>query len=224
MPWDCVAAAFILVCLTGMYRYEQNRCRRTRAGFFCRCLDLFDTYCVTQSDMAHPVLVGTYRGVEVRLEPIVDDMAWRKLPSLWLKTTIIKPHAYAGIFDLLIRPRGAEFYSPSGDLKHHLPLPAEWPRDALLCTDDPATMPPLGLLNKHIGVFDDPQMKELVITPRGVRLVRQIWQGKRAHYAVLRQVEFEEKMLDRDLLASLLESAFAISGDLSSRTRISKAA
>jgi hypothetical protein len=85
-------------------------------------------------------------------------------------------------------------------------------------------MPPLDLLKNHIGIFDDPQMKELVITPRGVRLVRQIWQAKRAQYAVLRQVEFEEKTLDRDLLASLLKSALEIGRDLSLPTSVSKAA
>jgi len=224
MAWDWGALAIVLCCLAAVYRYERGRCRRTRAAFFSECLDLFDSYRVTQDGVAHPVLIGTYRGVEVRLEPIVDDMAWRKLPSLWLKTTIFKPHVYRGVFDLLIRPRGAEFYSPSAHLNHHLPLPAEWPRDALLCTDDPATMPPIGVLNRHIGVFADPQMKELVITPRGVRLVRQIWQAKRAQYAVLRQIEFAERTLDRDVLASLLDSALAIGRDLSPDAPASKVA
>jgi len=224
MTWDWATAAIVLCCLAGVYRYERSRCRRARAALFSECLDLFDAYRVTQDGAAYPVLVGTYRGVEVRLEAIVDDLAWRKLPSLWLKTTIFTSHAYRGVFDLLMRPRGAEFYSPSAHLEHHLPLPADWPRDALLCTDDPAAMPPLSVLSDHIAVFADPRMKEMVITPRGVRLVRQIRQAKRAHYAVLRQAEFEQKALERDVLAALLQAALAIGCDLSHGASLSKVA
>lgn len=217
-------ATLLVGSLGGLYRYERNRCRRARGALFSRSLDLFDTYRVTQDHMAYPVLVGTYRGVAVRLEPIVDDLTWRKLPSLWLKTTVLTPTACRGVCDLLIRPRGCEFYSPSADLENHLPLPPDWPRDALLCTDDPAGKPPLGILNEHIGLFDDPQMKELVITPHGVRLVRQIWQAERGPYLVLRQVQFEQEQIEREVLARLLDAAMAIAHDLSSSGAVARAA
>jgi hypothetical protein len=173
-------------------------------------LHLFDSYRVTQEGLAYPTMRAVYRGYHVRLEPVVDDMAWRKIPSLWLKVAVIRSQPYRGVFDFIVRPRGVEFYSPSGELEHHLRVPAEWPQDALFCSDDPGAMPRAESMAPHISLFDDPQMKELLVTPRGIRLVRQIWQADRAHYLVLRQAKFVEKALDPEIAKSLLDAAIRI--------------
>jgi hypothetical protein len=57
-------------------------------------------------------------------------------------------------------------------------------------------------------------MKELLITPRGTRFVRQIWQAERAHYLVLRQAKFEGRSVESSLLASLLDAAIEVSRSL----------
>ena len=197
-----------------LHRRERDRVRVHRGSFFSGCLQLFDSYRVTQEGLLYPVMSAAYRGYAVRLEPIVDDMAWRKIPSLWLKVTVICRLPYDGVFDFIARPRGVEFYSPSGELEHRLPLPAEWPQDALFCSDDPDAMPPAELMAPHISLFDDPQMKELLVTPRGIRLVRQIWQADRAHYLVLRQAKFAEALLDSELAKSLLDAAIRVADSL----------
>jgi len=66
-----------------------------------------------------------------------------------------------------VRPRGGEFYSPSDELPHTLRVPEDWPQDALLRTDDPEAMPAMADIAPHMSHFADPQMKELLITPRG---------------------------------------------------------
>jgi hypothetical protein len=152
-----------------------------------------------------------YRGYAVRLEPLVDDIAWRKIPSLWLKVTVLTPNPCRGVFDFLVRPRGGDFYSPSDELPHTLRVPEDWPQDALLRTDDPEAMPAIADIAPHISHFADPQMKELLITPRGTRLVRQIWQAERAHYLVLRQAKFAGRSVESSLLASLLDAAIEVS-------------
>ncbi len=141
------------------------------------------------------------------LEPVVDHVAFRKLPSLWLKVTLREPVRYAGTFDLLIRPRGAEFYSPFAELEYELPLPADWPRDAIVRGDDPAHMPPFEVIAPHVTYFADQRMKELLVTPRGVRFVYQISQADRSHYVVLRQMEFAAQRVPATLVRRLLDAA-----------------
>src|SRR6516162_6342562 len=82
MRWDVLAVtAAALIALTWLYRRDRERFRRLRGGFFSTCLDLFEHYRVVQNDVDFPVLTGRYRGHEVRLEPIVDHLTMRKLPS-----------------------------------------------------------------------------------------------------------------------------------------------
>src|SRR5262249_25333507 len=151
-----------------------------------------------------------YQGFDIRMEPVVDHMAARKLPSLWLKVSIVKPVSHRGVFDLLMRPQGLEFYSPSYALPHRVSLPSEWPKDAILCTNDAEAMPPLDAIQPHIHLFADPRMKELVIAPGGVRLVYQVDQGERSHYMILRQAKFAQTRLPRDLAEGLLDAAIKI--------------
>ena len=177
-----------LAVLPSLYAWDAARARRRRTDFFTDSLALFDCYRVSATGQAFPVLEGRYRGHEVRLEPVLDDMAWRKLPSLWLKATVFKPNPARAVLDFLMRPQGGEFFSPSGDMVHRLPIPPGWPQNAILCAD--CKEAPLSGLVSHMTLFADPRAKELVLTPRGVRLVYQAAQGNRAHYLALRQAKF----------------------------------
>ena len=196
------ALAWIYVRDLGVRRSQRGR-------LFSACLELFQACRVVQDGPGYPVLTGRYQGVEVKLEPVVDHIAWRKVPSLWLKATVLAPGA-PGVLDMIVRPQGVEFYSPSGDLEHRMSPPPGFPADALICTDDEAALPLIEKIRPHLAMFEDPRMKELLITPRGVRLVRQLWQADRARYAVLRQAEFPAEALSPDLARSLLDAAMAI--------------
>jgi hypothetical protein len=199
-----------LVALPALYVWDATRARRQRSGFFSESLALFARYRVTLGGQAFPVLEGRYGNTDVRLELILDDMAWRKLPSLWLKATVFKPNPARGVLDFLMRPQGGEFYSPSGDMVHRVSIPKAWPQNAILCADRTEEVSSLGLLDPHMDLFDDPRAKELVTSPRGVRLVYQAAQAERAHYLVLRQARFENNKLDPVLVRSLLDRAIAI--------------
>ncbi|MGH6680420.1 MAG: hypothetical protein ACREDL_16170, partial [Bradyrhizobium sp.] len=161
-----------------------------------------------------PMLTGSYNGFDVKLEPVLDDMTIRKLPSLWLKVSLYAPVRYSGVFDLLIRPRGNEFYSPAFELPLEIKSPAGWPADAVIRSDDPCCMPPADELAKHLNLFDDPKMKELLITSRGVRLVYQCDQAERALYSVLRQCSFSNSRLAPDLARRLIEAAISVYGSV----------
>ena len=219
--WLLIALA--TSALVWMYRRDLGRIRRRRAAFFSASLELFQSCRVTQDGLGYPVLEGRYRGFQVKLEPVLDQIAWRKIPSLWLKATVLQANPHAGVFDLMMRPQGTEFYSPGGDLEHRVRTPATWPSEAVIRTDDPAAMPGLDLIAPHVALFAEPRMKELLVTPLGIRLVRQVWQAQRAHYAVLRQAVFDEHVLEPGLARSLLDAAIEVGRSLAAPAPLLKA-
>lgn len=210
MSLGSLAAVGGLLCLVLLYWRERAKERRKRAQFFAGCLDLFQSYRVVQENGGYPVLTGSYRGLAVRLEPIVDDMACRKVPILWLKVSVLQSIPYRGVLDFLMRPAGTEFYSPSAHLDYDLEIPPSWPQNAILRSDAPEALPPLDLVGPHIEMFTDTDRKELVITPKGVRLVARVWQASRPHYLILREIRFDDHRLDRGVAAKYLDATVAI--------------
>jgi hypothetical protein len=208
--------AVFAVALWLIYRRDRARKQAGRAVYFDDCRSLFEDCRVAQEGTDFPVLEGRYRGHRVRLEPVVDHMAVRKLPSLWLKVSLFGDLPLAGTIDFLVRPQNTEFYSPSASLPVSLRVPPGWPQHALLRTDIEDGRPlPIDLLTPHMPMFDDDKTKELVVTPRGVRIVYQASQGERAYYMVLRQPEFGEAILPAALAGRLLEQALAVHDSLS---------
>lgn len=213
-------ADIVALCVAGVgalwliYRGDRAKKRRIRGGYFDDCGSLFEDCRLQQQDIDFPVLDGHYRGHTVRLEPVVDHMSLRKLPSLWLRVTVFADLPIEGTIDLLVRPENTEFYSPSASLPVTLRNPPGWPQHALLRTDIVDRPPPVEALTPHIAMFADQRTKELVVTPRGVRIVYQAGQGERAYYMVLRQPEFGEARLPVALARRLLEDAIAVYNSL----------
>jgi hypothetical protein len=193
-----------------IWRRDRRRARAVRGAYFEDCRHLLEDEHIHRQGFGFPVLEGRYRGHRVRLEPVVDHMAVRKLPSLWILVSVFGDPPVPGAVDFLVRPQNTEFYSPSARLPVSLPIPADWPRHALLRTDIEEGAPPLELLAPHMHLFADERMKELLLTPRGVRLVYQASQGERAYYMVLRQPEFGPARLPAELARWLLDEAVAI--------------
>jgi hypothetical protein len=203
----CLLAAATLWLI---YRRDRAGKKAVRGSYFDDCRSLFGDCRVEQDNIEFPILEGNFEGQRVRLEPVIDHMAVRKLPSLWLKVTVLGALPIGGTIDFLARPQNTEFYSPSEQLPLTLKIPAGWPQHALLRTDIANRSAPVDFLTPHMPIFDDPKTKELVVTPRGVRIVYQASQGERAYYMVLRQPEFGEARLPVTLARRLLEQAIAV--------------
>ena len=168
-----------------------------------------------QQGIDYPSLEGTYRGCHVRLRTLDDHLGYRKLPSLWLLATVHRPLPVGGVFDYLVRPENLEYYSPSGRLPISLPIPSDWPQHAWLRTDDPEAMPALERMAPWISEFEDPRMKELVVSARGVRFVYQAHEADRRRYRILRSVTFQDLRIDPALVRHLLDRALEIADELS---------
>ncbi len=208
-----LAIAFAAV-LAWMYVRNRNRVRDDRARIFDDCVTLFSDIEITQDHINFPVLTGRYGDLDVKLEPLVDHIAVRKIPSLWLMVTVKTPIPHKGSLDYLVRPQNIEFYSPASQLMTAVDIPPTWPQHAVLRTNSVRQMPPLDIVGAHIGMFDEPKMKELLITPRGVRVVYQLDQAARSYYMVLRQLRFENFIIDPQLAEHLLGLAIGVAEDL----------
>jgi hypothetical protein len=209
--YDIAALCAVFVPLLWLiYRRALARHVAVRAVYFDECRSLFEDCRVDLQGTDFPVLEGRHKGYQFRLEPIVDHMAVRKLPSLWLKVSLLRDLPVPGAVDFLARPQNTEFYSPSASLLHSLRIPAGWPQHAMLRTDMEDPSLPLDLLAPHMHIFDDPRAKELLITARGVRIVYQAGQGQRAYYLVLRRPEFGDPQLPPRLALQLLDQAVAV--------------
>ncbi|MDP1640230.1 MAG: hypothetical protein Q8L61_04860 [Hyphomicrobium sp.] len=60
------------------------------------------------------------------------------------------------------------------------------------------------------GILVDPRVKEIAVTPRGLRIIRQASEGKRGDHLLLRQSVFENAAVPRRDLASVLDQLQAI--------------
>jgi hypothetical protein len=207
----CLAAIAVLVWI---YRRDKNRLERERAMLFEDVRGLLGEAEISRVAGEYPKLRGRYRGYEVSIDAVVDNIAVRKLPSLWLRATVLAEIPYRGACDAMARAHNVEIFSPASDMDHVLKLPAGWPDHLTVKSDDPDAMPPASRLTPHIAIFNDPWIKELLVTSRGVRVVRQAAQGSRAEYMVLRQAMFGAVKIPRDHLASMLDAAVALADDL----------
>jgi hypothetical protein len=193
---------------------QNRRIKEGRARLFETCLPLLEAPRLTQDAAYFPTVTARYGGRDVSLALIAEHVVPRKLPVLWLLVTVKDRMPYAGTFDFLVRPHGIEFFSPSSALEHRLPLPAGWPEHAMLRSDRPEALPPQEILDRHRGFFDDEKAKELVVAPKGVRLVYQVDQAKLPHFAVFREIQFTIERLDPELVRALLDRAAALHADL----------
>ncbi len=209
-----VAAVLIAVLYWNAQRRHRRRIGSERGKLWDECLWLLDGARLYQDEIDFPRLEGYYGGCRVTLEAIADHVAYRKLPQLWLRATMRIDIPHRGVLDLLARPENVEFYSPIWSLPVTVDPPAGWPAHALVRTDNVGEMPPLSVVGRHLGIFHDSRAKELLITPRGVRLVYQLAQGQRAHYAVFRSVNFELGRAQSHEVRRILDAALAISDDL----------
>lgn len=213
-----VTACIGLSVLVALYRRDQQRIRRQRGDFFAECVGLLDGPRLEFDAFGYPCLTGQIQGLAVRADVVVDCMGLRKLPSLWLRVTLEAPVATGAVLDVMMRPSGAEFFSPFATLPHRLDTPEDWPERAIVHTNDPKKLPPPEILTPYVSLLAEPKAKELIVAPKGVRIVWQADEAQRSDYLLLRQARFEVVRFDRERFRDLLRHCLAI------RTALEKAA
>ncbi len=153
---------------------------------------------------------GHRTGERVQVATIVDTLATRKLPAMWLSVTVTEPVAIGAAFDMMMRPGSATTFSSFDQLPTTVPTPAGYPEGAVIRTAGAGVALPLAIIGQHLGPFENGRAKELLVTPNGVRFVWLLAEGDRARYGVFRQAAFGDIGLDPALIDSLLAEASAL--------------
>jgi hypothetical protein len=216
------ALAAAILFLLARLRRERERRRREPERFYARAAGVLEKSELQATGMVgYPRLAGRYRDFPVQVLPVVDTLATRRLPALWLLVTLQDTLPTGSRFDLMMRPTAATTFSNFDLLPVTMQLPAGFPEHAVLRTDDPQHLLPPHIVAPHLDVFHDTRAKELLITPNGVRLVWLLAEANRARYGVLREADFRDTDLDPQLLRNLLERLIAIRQSVLDGSRVS---
>lgn len=146
---------------------------------------------------------------DVTIELIPDTLVMRRLPQLWLVVTLSeRVRSTRPSFGALARPTGAEFYSQVLDLAQRVDSPLTLETGLMIRSDGGLADADIqGCCEALRHIFSDLQVKEIVATAKGVRIVRQAFEGERGAHLLLRQARFPAETLSPNLLRKSVAAA-----------------
>mgnify|MGYP006272316689 CR=1 FL=1 len=211
-----IVAVILIALLVRDYYRRSAAIREEPKRLFANIIPILKNTNVHKSDTAGVHCIeGSYRDHFFLIRTVADTLALRKLPSLWLMVTLPRLQPFTATFDLMMRPATASTFSNFDFLNHTVNCPADYPEEAVLRSDDPTNMISVSLAAPHVRrIFVDKRMKELLISPKGTRLVRQLAEGDRARYGVFRQADFDNHIIDPVILQSLMDSLITLQRDI----------
>ncbi len=193
---------------------ESGERRRQRAGILDEVQRLFDGGLRALQPDGFPRISGTYGGHTFDIQVLADSLNMRKLPALWLLVSLPEPVPVRGTFDLMMRPRGIEPFSKFASLPVQVAPHPELPHDCAVRTDAPQALPSPDLIVRHIRIFDDPRAKELVISPKGLRIVWLLEEAHRGKYLLFRDGEMGRLPVRDSDVRPLLDYLMALQADI----------
>jgi hypothetical protein len=213
-PLLATAAAALMLWLT--YRLVRASHARTqaRAAYLEAVKPLFDSSQTQLQPTGFPRMAGRKGTLTFDLQVVPDSLTFRKLPALWVLVTLTEPQPVAATLDLLSRPSGQEPFTRFATLPQTIATPAALPKTVAIRTDDATRIPPADLITRHAALFDDPLVKELVISPKGLRLVILGEEADRGPYLLFREAELGMTPLAPGRLQPLLDRLAALRDDL----------
>lgn len=208
-----IAGTGFLYALTRSIRDGRLRAAR-RAAFLDDVQGLFTGGLKKVQPDGFPRISGAYRGRTFDIQLVPDTLNFRKLPSLWLLISLPEPMPVGATFDLMMRPRGVEAFSRHKDLPVQMAPDPAFPHDCSIRTDAPDLLPPRQLLLKHTAILDDQRAKELLISPKGLRIVWLAEEANRGNYLLFRDAEMGHSPFPASLAKPLLDYLIDLGEDL----------
>jgi len=196
-------------------RLQETRGRsRRRAAFLDEVQGLFSGGLRATNPDGYPRISGTYQGLTFDIQVVPDTLNIRKLPTLWLLVSLPEPMPVKATFDLMMRPRGVEMFSNHATLPVQMQVDTAFPDDCSIRTDAPLALPPRELLLRHTQIFRDGRAKELLISPKGLRIVWLAEEADRGQYLLFRDSEMGLTPFPAQEAKPLLDYLIALRTDL----------
>lgn len=206
------AGLVVWLALTVM-RAARHR-KAARAGYFDAIAPLFDRIVTRIEPTGFPRVTAHFGPHAFDLQALPDSLTFRKLPVLWIMVSLPEPMPVGATLDIMARPTGHEVFSGFASLPISLPCPAFLPTGTGVRTDDAALVPSADLIARYAPIFADPKVKELLISPKGLRLVLLGDEAERGRYLIFRDAEVGLDALSPDRLSPLLQCLVALRHDL----------
>lgn len=213
IPLGLALAALGLWLALRLIRETRTRAA-TRAGFFDAVKPLFDGGETRIQPTGFPRMTGRRDGLAYDLQAIPDTLTFRKLPALWVLVTLPEPLPLEATLDLMARPSGNEPFTRFATLPQSLPTPPDFPKEIAVRCDDATRIPPPDRIARHADLFADPRVKELVLSPKGLRIVILAEEADRGRYLIFREAEMGRSPLPPSRLEPLLDRLAALRQDV----------
>lgn len=204
-----ILCATLILLVIRTFRADRAR-SHFRARYLDECAGLLTDVRTGPGTAGFPRIAGIYEGASFDIQAVPDTLTFRKLPTLWILATLPGPLPVRGTLDLMIRPMGVETFSHFHKLPFQLRLPEGYPEDCALRTDAPDRMLADTVLRPHLHLFDDPTVKELVISPKGLRITFLADEAHRGRYLIFRDAEMGHIQLPPDDLRPRLDALLAL--------------
>ena len=185
-----------------------------RAGYFAGVAGLFDRPVSRIEPSGFARMAGRWQGMTFDLQAVPDTLTYRKLPTLWVMVTLTEPQPVAGELHIMARPGQNDVFSRFGQMPVSVALPPGFPEHCALRCDDAALLPPAKLVARQAALFEGPSVKELVIAPKGLRLVVLGDEAERGRYLLFRDAEMGRRQLAAGQLLPHLERLKSLHDDL----------
>lgn len=204
-----------LVMLALRLRADARARRQSRAGWL-DAIQLHDRRAALAAT-GFARASGHRAGLWLDLQAVPDTLTFRKLPALWLLVTMPEALPLRQRINLMIRPTGVEPFSNFDQLPCQTALPLGFPHDAALRSETELTPTEAALLNRHLALFDDPRVKELVLSPQGLRITWLAEEADRGRYLLFRDAEVGRRALQPAALDPLLAALQGLRADIMQR-------
>lgn len=209
-----IVAGAALVILAYRRLHAARARRMSRPAYFDDCRALLSDIRLGKGATGFPRLAGRYEGHEFDLQAVPDTLTFRKLPALWVLVSLPCPVPVRATFDLMIRPMGVEPFSGFHNLPEQVAIPDGFPEDCAIRTDEPAHLLPENILRAHLDLFENDRIKELVISPKGLRIVLLADEAERSRYLIYRDAEMGRTPLEPGRITPLLDRLLALRADI----------
>lgn len=219
---NALAYIFAVPALAGVITLavrEHRRLRASRRALLQDCTGVLDAGVITYGGDDFPGLSGSWRGRPAHVRLIPDTLTIRRLPQLWLSVTWLAPMPQRAAFAALQRHSGYEFYGLTAGFEHRLEPPPGLPTEMLIRGNGPDAQRLLDRMAAPLrAIFADPLVKEVAVTPKGLRIVRQADEGRRGEHLLLRQAVFDNAQVPPADIERALEQMAELRGATAATT------
>lgn len=197
---------------------ESRQRSASRAAYFDAVKPLFQGGETRLQPTGFPRMTGRRDGLAFDLQAVPDTLTFRKLPALWVLVTLPEPLPLRATLDLMARPSGNEPFTKFATLPQSLPTPPDLPREVAVRSDDASRIPPPDLIARRAHLFQDSRVKELVLPPKGLRIVILVEEADRGRFLIFREAEMGRSPLSPARLRPILDSLAALREDVMTLT------